>query len=141
MNKEMKLLIMFALALGLLASVPAWAANVLPETALGEWCKEPSSAPCDEPDGITKPMMIRPRELSNYMDYEADGVNCRIKRINKVTDFYGPQWRVDLNVDCSNGKDKWHRYRGRMFWHLTSERLIIVTPPGEILVYVREKSK
>jgi hypothetical protein len=98
------------------------------------------SSPC-KPDDITGPMVIRPRELSNYMDYEADGVNCRIERINKITGFFSPpsQWRVDLNVDCSNGNDKWHRYRGRMYWHLTSERLIIVTPPDGILIYVRSK--
>jgi hypothetical protein len=128
-----------AMSITMIAPANAGPADVLPKAALGDWCMEDSS-PC-KLGGITEPMVIRERGLSNYMDYEADGVNCRIERVNKVTGFFSPpsQWRVDLNVDCANGKDKWHRYRGRMYWHLTSERLIIVTPPGGILIYVRSK--
>jgi hypothetical protein len=139
MPRQISPIFTVALTAVTLSAISSHAADVLPKTALGEWCMEDSS-PC-KPDDITEPMVIRPRELSNYMDYEADGVNCRIERINKVTGFFSPpsQWRVDLSVDCSNGKDKWHRYRGRMYWHLTSERLIIVTPPDGILIYVRSK--
>jgi hypothetical protein len=134
----LKPLAVAAMSITINAPASAGPADVLPKTALGEWCMEDSSC---KPEDITKPMVIRSRELSNYMDYEADGVDCRIKRINKVTGFFSPpsQWRVDLNVDCSNGKNKWHRYRGRMYWHLTSDRLIIVTPPDGIEIYVRNK--